>query len=156
MRTSVVGPFVDAACANVLTATYVMAGFGFVRCVLELGFRGLVDPVLERLTPKSEKSEGMTEGSGISNQAWAKAWEMVDIRGELRQENSVKLLKNAARYLLIAFVVKEITDRIFGPPIQAFNLIGKFIGVQISPAGCHLPRLAEWRDALKPIAAVAV
>lgn len=147
MNTSVVSRVLDAGIKNACTVTYIMAGCRAVTCLLELGYRGLVDPALARLIKPSDE-----EGEGTTGNWSDTVFQWIDTRGELRGVKTLTLLKEAARYFVIAFAVKEITDRVFGQPVQGFNLIGRFVGLQVLPAGIQLPRLAEMGNFFNPMA----
>lgn len=148
--TPVISSLADKICATAFTATYLMAGFQSVSSVLEIGlFRGIVDPILKPLAGLLQKHDS---GDNTGSPSWAlgKVWTMIDIREGYKDQTSRDLFKNAVRYFVIAVLIKEATDRIFGPPIQGFNLIGNLIGVQILPVGLHFPAVAAWKNFFVP------
>jgi len=149
MQTSIVGKAADATLGAVLRLTGLTAALGTGYCLMELGWR-LVEKAASNLNVKPEAGDK----DGDTAKSWSNTFsELINIRSLLKDESTSNILRYAGRCFVIAMIVREIADSLFGPPIQGYNLIGKFIGLQILSNGTYsnLPRWIDWRRFFDPM-----
>lgn len=68
------------------------------------------------------------------------------LRGENMYKNSTELTIELCGFFAAAMALNELAFRVLGQPVGAFNIIGKFLGLQVLPDGIYnnLPSKQEW------------
>ncbi len=142
--------FSDIVLGGTLRVTSLMAGFQGAMCGLELAVRVLdtARAVIWNKQLTHCMGAAAREEKKSQDRSWDDIfWKAIDVRGEYKHQDPMELVKQGARYIAIAIVTKTIADRTVGAPIQGFNLVGGFIGLQVLATGIleNIPSFEAWR-----------
>ncbi|MCB1071528.1 MAG: hypothetical protein KDK96_00300 [Chlamydiia bacterium] len=96
----------------------------------EIGLRGLLTLSSLLQTGKLPDDYQFREQSWVSKN-------VIDFRTLTRNKSMDQVAREFAKAALATIVLSEVVFQLFGAPVRGINLIGKFVGVQMSNHGIY-------------------